>query len=206
MYKKIVQVALMIVLVMILGACGSADGKGDQPASKKESKAFQGNLKKIEYDDLVEKLDNKESFFLVTLETTDDAFVESGLEKAFDKALGNNGIEAYYLGFETMDDVSDEVKEKHLERSHKLKEYTHDEIWEDDGADAWFPRTSTLVYSDKGKVMTAEHEQTMDDEMTNIYWEDIQGLVAENDPQYEEVAEDIVSFRIEKFKEWNMLD
>lgn len=186
---------------MLLGACGSTEGKD----SKSTSKAFQGNLKNIEYDELIEKLDKEESFFLVTLETTDDAFVASGLEKAFDKALENNGIEAYYLGFETMDELPDEERQKDVDRWVSLSDnYSHDDISKDSGASAWSPTRSVFAYADKGKVITAHNYSPM-----NIEWEDIQRLSEEIDPENEEIIKDIeevISLRLELWKRWGILD
>lgn len=200
MKKQLFIVGLILSLFVLLTACGSG-ASGNNGVSK--SKAFSGNLKKIEYEDLIDKLDNKESFFLLTLETTDEAFVESGLEQAFDKALGEHGIEAYYYGIETMDEDNEEVYEEHVERFRKLKEYSRfDEF--DAGGKTWYPLSSGLVYVDKGEIESVKGDFVYDKAV--IDWEDIQQLQIEYDPEYDDIVKDMVDYRVEAYKKKGVID
>ena len=199
--KRFHMIILALIFVVVLSACGSSNENDDSSSSsEKETKreAFSGNVKKIEYEDLIEKLDNEESFFLITMETTDEAFVDSGLAKAFDNALDKHGYEAYYLGFETMDEAPSDIKEKHVERNKKLKEYTHDAT----GLDDWYPRYSGFVYADEGKVMSVHKWQAGYNELTNIEWEDVKLLSEASDPMYDDVVKEIVDERIEQFEDY----
>lgn len=212
--KRFHMIILALIFVVVLSACGSSNENDDSSSSsEKETKreAFSGNVKKIEYEDLIEKLDNEESFFLITMETTDEAFVDSGLEKAFDQALKEYDIEAYYLGLETMDEddlglemmdeYDDDVYEEHVERLRKLSEYNDPDVGEN-AIDSWYPRSSGLAYSDNGTMITGLlHNEPI------IEWKDIQQLQqGEYDPVYDEIIDDMVYHRVEMVKERGLIE
>lgn len=193
-YKKL-SMLIALIAVILLGACGSSEEETT------ESVAFNGNLQKIEYDDLIDKLDNGESFFLLTLETTDEAFIDSGLEKAFDQALGEHGIEAYYYGIETMDE-NEEDREEHAERFRTLSDYSRFEEFDSEDGEPWYPLTSGLAYSDNGEVVVEEIAYSGD---PTIEWEDIKQFQSEQEPDFELVNE-MVEIRIEELQNMGVIE
>ena len=111
------MILIMLSLIIgLLGACGSSNEEVSGEPSKLEEEVFPAlndvplGLNKISFEELIEKLDNKESFWLVTIDYLDEDMKEIGelvnLESNFDEELKNNDMGAYYVDFY-------EYKEKH---------------------------------------------------------------------------------------------
>ncbi len=114
--KKGLFVVLVIMLGLFLGACGNSnDGDKANDAKEETNKngLKPGEIKTLTYDELIEKLDNEESFFLLPLEVKEDVFEESGVKGYFSESLKEHGFGAYYVYLTREED------------DEELREYTH---------------------------------------------------------------------------------
>lgn len=115
-------ILLLSVFVLLLSACGKeADG-----------------VNEISYKKLIKKLDNRESFFLITTDAPKELLKETEGIESYDKALKDYGISAYYVNLSDFSDVEiDELEEKYAHASKGR----------------WFVRDSGLVYVENGGVL-----------------------------------------------------
>lgn len=121
---------MLLSLILIMTACGS----------KAEIGMNEINLKELE-----KKLDNEESFLLVTFSASEDEVEESKLVEAFDQAFDEKEKTAFYVNVEgesqkTLDQLGEE---------HSPPEY--------DG-DTWEPKDDGLVLIQDGGVMKNPRE------------------------------------------------
>src|SRR5699024_4792508 len=121
---------MMLSLILIMTACGS----------KAEIGMNEINLKELE-----KKLDNEESFLLVTFSACEDEVEESVLVEAFDQAFDEKEKTAFYVyvageSQKTLDQLGEE---------HSPPEY--------DG-DTWEPKDDGLVLIQDGGVMKNPRE------------------------------------------------
>src|SRR5699024_4606953 len=116
---------MLLSLILIMTACGS----------KAEIGMNEINLKELE-----KKLDNEESFLLVTFSASEDEVEESELVEAFDQAFDEKEKTAFYVNVEgesqkTLDQLGEE---------HSPPEY--------DG-DTWEPKDECIVLIQDGDKM-----------------------------------------------------
>lgn len=114
--KKIWLISLMLLsLLLILSACGNKAEVG---------------MNKMTLKELEEKLDNDESFLLVTFSASEEDVEKSELVEAFDDSLNKEEQTAFYVNF---DGESKETLD-HLGEKYTPSEYKGD-VWEpkDDG-------------------------------------------------------------------------
>lgn len=121
---------MLLSLVLMLSACG---GKADI------------GMNEINLKDLEKKLDNEESFLLVTFAASEEEVENSELIEAFDKAFNEKEETAFYVNVdgenqETLDQLGEE---------HSPEEY--------DG-DTWEPKDDGLVLIQDGGVMKNPRE------------------------------------------------
>src|SRR5690625_7370360 len=102
-------------------------------------------MKEINLKELEKKLDNEESFLLVTCSASEEEVEKSELVEAFDQALGEQEEAAFYVN---VDGESQEALDQ-LGEEHSPPEY--------DG-DTWEPKDDGLVLIKDGGVMKNPRE------------------------------------------------
>lgn len=200
--KKRFFVVLIVViglLLGLLGACGKSDETDAQNKVKEKTNKNglnPGEIVTITYEELIEKLDNKESFFLLPLEVKEDIFIESGVKEYFSNSLKEHGFGAYYIYITREED------------DEELRNYTHEKFALDEGMKEWVPVIEGFVYVDNGGVISAYKSQQYgvgDDSLkaeAELGRNEIKSLLDEYDPRVEEKIKKIVDYRISKFFEW----
>jgi len=121
---------IVLSFLLLLSACGNNAEVG---------------MNEISLKDLEKKLDNDESFLLVTFSASEEDVEESELVEAFDESLNKEEQTAFYVNF---DGESQETFDK-LGETHTPSEYKGD-IWE--------PKDDGLVLIEDGGVMKNPRE------------------------------------------------
>lgn len=198
--KKRFFVVMVVLLGLLLGACGKSDDgniKENDSAKKGTKNGLEpGEIVTLSYDELIDKLDNKESFFLLPLEVEEDVFIESGVKEYFANSLKEHGFGAYYIYLTREED------------DEELRNYTHEKYALDEGMKEWVPVIEGFVYVDNGGVISAYKSQQYgvgDDSLkaeAELGRNEIKSLLDEYDPRVEEKIKKIVDYRISKFTEW----
>ena len=121
---------MLLSLILIMTACGSKADVG---------------MNEINLKELEKKLDNEESFLLVTFTASEEDVENSELVEAFDKAFNEKEETAFYVNVdgesqETLDELGEE---------HSPEDY--------DG-DTWEPKDDGLVLIQDGGVMKNPRE------------------------------------------------
>ena len=121
---------MLLSLILIMTACGSQADIG---------------MNEINLKELEKKLDNEESFLLVTFSASEEEVEKSELVEAFDQAFDEKKETAFYVNF---DGESQEVLDQ-LGEEHSPPEY--------DG-ETWEPIDDGLVLIQDGDVMKNPRE------------------------------------------------
>lgn len=129
--KKNALIGVMLLsLILIMTACGSKADIG---------------MNEINLKELEKKLDNEESFFLVTFSASEEEVEKSALIEAFDRAFNEKEETAFYVN---VNGESQEALDQ-LGEEHSPSEY--------DG-DTWEPKDDGLVLIQDGGVMKNPRE------------------------------------------------
>ncbi len=121
---------MLLSLLLILSACGNKAEVGMNEISLKELKG---------------KLDNDESFLLVTFSANEEDVKKSELVEAFDKSLNKKEQTAFYVNFDgESQDTLDQLGEKYTPSEYK--------------GDVWEPKDDGLVLIEDGGVMKNPRE------------------------------------------------
>lgn len=129
--RGFVLVLLALTLTLILAACSSSS------ASKK-------GINEISHKDLLKKLDNNETFWLITLDADPKLVEESGVLESFETNLKKSGIEsALYLNvYDLSEDEKDSLSDK----------YSHLSMTNQNSSWKWKFDKGGLVYVSNGSV------------------------------------------------------
>src|SRR5699024_8012851 len=124
-------VSLMLVsLLLVLRACGNEAEVGMNEMTLKE---------------LEERLDNEESFLLVTFSANEEDVKKSELVEAFDKSLNKKEQTAFYVNLDgESDETLNQLGEKYTPSDYK--------------GDVWEPKDDGLVLIENGGVMKNPRE------------------------------------------------
>jgi len=135
--KNTLTLLLVVLVVGMLSACGSSSAVGGLKS---------GEIIEISYDELIEKLDNEETFLLLPTSYSYEDFVDSGLSQEIEKRLEDYGVGIYY--------TQTYFPEKNEDRDDGLDKYLHPENEKYDGISVWIASGDGLVYVNEGKVIT----------------------------------------------------
>lgn len=129
--KKIGLISLMLMLfLLVLSACGNKEEVG---------------MNKMTLKELEEKLDNDESFLLVTFSASEEDVEKSELVEAFDDAFTEKEETAFYVNFDgESQETFDQLGEKYTPSEYK--------------GDVWEPKDDGLVLIEDGGVMNNPRE------------------------------------------------
>ena len=125
---------IVLSFLLLLSACGNSTEVG---------------MNEMTLKDLEKKLDNDESFLLVTFSASEGDVEESELVKAFDESLNKAEQTAFYVNF---DGESQETLDK-LGETHTPSEYK---------GDVWEPKDDGLVLIEDGGVMKTQEKHCLD--------------------------------------------
>lgn len=121
---------ILLSFLLILSACGNKAEVGMNEISLKE---------------LEEKLDNDESFLLVTFSASEEDVENSELVEAFDKSLNKKEQTAFYVNLDgESQETLGQLGEKHTPSDYK--------------GDVWEPKDDGLVLIENGGVMKNPRE------------------------------------------------
>jgi len=130
MRKRIWSSLVLLSLLLVLSACGNKAEVG---------------MNEISLKDLEGKLDNDESFLLVTFSASEEDVEKSELVEAFDKSLKKDEQTAFYVNFDgESQDTLDQLGEKYTPSDYK--------------GDVWEPKDDGLVLIADGAVMKNPRE------------------------------------------------
>ncbi|WP_165767930.1 hypothetical protein [Virgibacillus indicus] len=102
-------------------------------------------MNKISLKELEEKLDNEESFLLVTFSAGEEDVKKSELVEAFDESLNKEEQTAFYVNFDgESQETLDQLGEKYTPSEYK--------------GDVWEPKDDGLVLIEDGGVMKNPRE------------------------------------------------
>lgn len=135
-YKKTLMLLLVVFVIGILSACGKTSVGGLKA----------GEIKEISYDELIEKLDNKETFLLLTDDYEYKEYIDVGLSEVIKDRLKEHGLGVYY--------ARSYLKREDEEKYEELAGYVHPENNIYDETELWSPTSDGLVYVREGKVIT----------------------------------------------------
>jgi len=121
---------ILLSFLLVLSACGSKVEVG---------------MNEISLKDLEEKLDNDESFLLVTFSANEEDVKKSELVEAFDKSLNKKEQTAFYVNLDgESDETLNQLGEKYTPSDYK--------------GDVWEPKDDGLVLIENGGVMKNPRE------------------------------------------------
>src|SRR5699024_10392907 len=129
--RKIGFVSLMLLsFLLVLSACGNKAAVG---------------MNEISLKDLEKKLDNDESFLLVTFSASEEDVEKSELVEAFDDAFTEKDETAFYVNFDgESQETLDQLGGKYTPYEYK--------------GDVWEPKDDGLVLIEDGGVMNNPRE------------------------------------------------
>lgn len=113
--RKIVLMCLMFISVLfVLSACGDGGDAANDNTEKAANKPEVG-LNEITLDELIEKKNNNEAFYVLLYEASQKNVEQTKLLEAYDEALKQNDITAFYLNIkdkneETLSSLEDEFE------------------------------------------------------------------------------------------------
>src|SRR5699024_1189267 len=147
MKKNCLIGVMLLSLILMLGACGSKADIG---------------MNEINLKELEKKMDNEETFLLVTFSASEDEVGKSELVEAFDQAFHEKEETAFYVN------VEGESQEKidQLGEEHSPPEY--------DG-DTWEPKDDGLVLIQDGGVMKNPRETLLGQSLIKVTANDEDG-------------------------------
>lgn len=140
-YKKSLMLLLVVFVIGILSACGKTSIGGLKA----------GEIKEISYEELIEKLDNKETFLLLSDHYEYDEYIDAGLSEVIKERLEEQGVGVYY--------ARSYLKKEDEGKYEELASYVHPENEIYDGVDFWRPASDGLVYVDEGRIVTLTSSQ-----------------------------------------------
>src|SRR5699024_6999038 len=121
---------IVLSFLLLLSACGNKAEVG---------------MNEISLKDLEKKLDNDESFLLVTFSASEEDVEESELVEAFDESLNKKDQTAFYVNFDgESQETLDQLGEKYTPSEYK--------------GDVWKPKDDGLVLIGDGGVMKNPRE------------------------------------------------
>lgn len=124
-----------LFLMVVLTACGQEGAKS-------------GTVEVLEYDELIKKLDNEESFFLITTDATIEDVEKTNAIEIFEEELGSYDKGAYIVSLNNLSES--EIKELEKDYRHQKQ----DLVEEGGGRVAsWSPSSDGLVYVENGEVL-----------------------------------------------------
>src|SRR5699024_6658 len=120
---------ISLIGMLALAACGGKPKTG---------------VNEISYDELIKKLENEETFFLITTGASEENLNKTKGIESYDEALKKHGIGAYYVNLSEHD--LDEVERLGINYLHSFMDnYGTD--------DQWDPERHGLIYVEKGGVV-----------------------------------------------------
>ena len=125
---------------MLLVACSSDEGGSS--GSVKASKQVKEGLNTISYDQLMKKLADRDTFYLVTLDARPEVLEEKNVEEDFDDELKKRGMKTSYVNLYGVD----EEKKKNLS-----KDYLHPVMTTNNFT--WDAPEDGFVYVEDGRVI-----------------------------------------------------
>lgn len=140
MKKKLTLLFTLMMGLLLLVACSSDDGSSSG-AAKSPKKAKEG-LNTISYEQLMKKLEDRDTFYLVTLDAKPELIKEKNVESDFDEELKKRGMKTFYVN---LYDVDEEKK------TSLNKDYLHS-VMTTNGI-TWDVSEDGFVYVENGRVI-----------------------------------------------------
>lgn len=180
----------VLFLMVVLTACGQEGAKS-------------GTVEILEYDELIKKLDNEESFFLFTSDASVDDLEKTNLINMLGDNLKEHDQGAYLVSLDGVDyselesDYDKDVGEVYY------SEYAHPK--QESAGGFWVPRTNGLSYVEGGKVIDTEtmHAKENDNRNRNTTWHNkkIQDQIEDESSEFEFKIKEMVDVRIDNLNE-----
>lgn len=205
---KVKKRSMLVVLLfsLVLAACGSdAVGSGLKA----------GEVKEISYDELVKKLDNEESFLLLSDDLSFNDFKDAGLVDVVNKTLKEYNLGLYYVEVPATTMANGEViarsesqtGNEDVKKIKNLMGYTHADMKEIADVyneyDQWKADRDGLVLVRGGGVFIATFNQDSEAHDTQVFSRRVSNW---NTKEIAQRVENTIHYRIQKFNEWNLLD
>jgi len=98
--KRTLLILILIVVSLVLSACGGSDSAAEDNSDESPKTG----LNEITLDDVMAKKDNSEAFYVLIYDAQQDYVKNTKLLEAYDKALKDKDLTAYYINISALDD------------------------------------------------------------------------------------------------------
>ncbi|QKY71345.1 hypothetical protein Len3610_18910 [Lentibacillus sp. CBA3610] len=106
--KRTLFSLILISVLLVLSACGGSDSAAEDNSDEATESPKTG-LNEITLDDMITKKDNNEAFYVLIYDAQQDYVKNTKLLEAYDKALKDEDMTAYYIN---IDNLNDEQKQQ----------------------------------------------------------------------------------------------
>ncbi|WP_449354681.1 hypothetical protein ACUL41_17840 [Virgibacillus natechei] len=103
MRKRTLLTLIAASVLLVLSACGGTDSVAEDKSDGTTDKPEVG-LNEITLDDMITKKDNNEAFYVLIYDAKKEYVKNTKLLEAYDKALKNKDMTAFYVNLNTLDD------------------------------------------------------------------------------------------------------
>lgn len=180
----------VLFLMVVLTACGQEGAKS-------------GTVEVLEYDELIKKLDNEESFFLFTSDAGVGDLEKSNLVNMLGENLKEHDEGAYLVSLDGVDYSELESDYDKDEGEVYYSEYAHPK--QESAGGYWIPSMDGLSYVENGKVVNTDtmHAKENDNRNRNTTWHNkkIQDQIEDVSSEFEFKIKEMVDIRIANLNE-----
>ena len=180
MKKKMILILSIVTTILFLVACGSDD-------SGKSSKKAKEGLNSISYDALIKKLEDRDTFYLVTLDARPELLEEKNVEKDFDEEFKKRGMKVFFVN---LYDVDDE-KKRSLGEDH-----LHTVMSTGSGYD-WDVSSEGFVYVEDGRIVNLGGGVNFEEEVIEGYENMKKSLDRKLNAQFQRMKENGIEPKVE---------
>lgn len=145
--RKVFMLVVGIMSILMLVGCSS------------DSSPKVGTVKEISFEKLLKKFDERETFWLISLDAEPELIQKKQVIEDFERELKRQGLSAYYINIKELTDQ---------EKDSLNKDYSHFEMGAN-GKSVWESRDDGLVYVKDGGIINFSDGVSFSDTVIERY-------------------------------------